>query len=381
MSKSTLQTPTYPFAFFNCRNISCPEDQASKRKVIVGYAPSTSFFELDDNENVREYLVDAVGKLKQRPTLVHLSIRNTLAERPEDFSVLNNGICITAHKCQIDEAKRLLILTKPSIINGSQTQGELKRFYAANPNALPVSVKFEIIVTDDTGIIAEVAIARNFQNDVRAISIAGRRGKFDQLEEALQTGNPNLKLRRTETDLSDEYLDTEKLLQVLFALVPDELAIGACSGLKNKTFAYSQKAKCLKLFEQMQKCDSIEQRDVYQFFLDVAYSAWTLYEKWQTHQGFQGTGLRSIVRGENREISHVPDGIIFPIIAAHSAFCKRDEVWKLEVPDSFDASLIQAAVDDYKDVADHNPQTMGKKQACYRRLLDLSRLYARLAKN
>jgi hypothetical protein len=37
------------------------------------------------------------------------------------------------------------------------------------------SIKYELIVTNDDNLIAEISISRNFQNDVRAISIAGAR--------------------------------------------------------------------------------------------------------------------------------------------------------------------------------------------------------------
>jgi hypothetical protein len=382
MAASPRAKSVLPFPFFCCRNISGPEDNKQDRKVLAGHAPATSFLELEDDENVREYLVDAQGKQKRTPTLVHQAIRKTLRDNPEDFSILNSGICIVARSAEIDEGKKLLHLDRASIINGSQTQGELKRFVEQEPEFTP-HVKFEIIVTDDQNLIAEVAISRNFQNDVRAISIAGRRGQLDQLEDALRQFIPDAKLRKSESDLSENYIDSEKLIQVLLAVTPESLWDPTAEGpsLISKTFTYSQKTRCLKLFQRIEEeKDSPVYRGLYQFFLDIVGPVWKLYERWKTHHGFQGSGLRSIQRAEDGRIIDVPDGIVFPIIAAYSAFCSAKQGrWQFAIPSAFqEKRLIGAAVADYKDVADHNPQTMGKKHACYSRLLEITQLYAEL---
>jgi hypothetical protein len=41
--------------------------------------------------------------------------------------------------------------------------------------------------------------------------------------------------------------------------------------------------------------------------------------------------------------------------------------------------LIDAAAQVYMDIADHNPQTMGKSKACYSTLQRITAIYARLA--
>jgi hypothetical protein len=382
MAKFPRAKSVFTFPFFCCRNISGPEDIKQARKVLAGHAPATSFLDLEDDENVREYLVDAQGKQKRSPTLVHQAIRKTLRDNPEDFSILNSGICVVARNAEIDEGKKLLNLDRPSIINGSQTQGELKRFMESKPEFSP-HVKFEIIVTEDQDLVAEVAISRNFQNDVRAISIAGRRGQLDQLEAALREAIPDAKLRKSESDLSEDYIDSEKLIQVLLAVTPESLWDTTSEGptLNSKTFTYSQKTRCLKLFQKIEEeRNSPGYRELYKFFLDMVGPAWKLYQRWKTHQGFQGSGLRSIQRGEDGRIVDVPDGIVFPIIAAYSAFCSQKRSrWQFAIPSAFkEQKLIGSAVADYKDVADHNPQTMGKKHACYSRLLEITELYAEL---
>ncbi len=393
LAKPREKRAQFAFPFFNVRNISCPEDTDNGRKVYIGHAPIRSIIGLSTDENVRSYLLDAEGKQRRRPTQVHKAIQNTLDNNPENFSVLNSGIVIVAHDCEIDEKEKLLKLSNPSIINGSQTQGVIRDYfdklegYGLAEQIFTTHVKFEIVVTNDEALIAEISIARNFQNDVMALSIAGRRGQLDELEKSLRANDPTAKLQTSETQLSDDYVKTERLLQVITALIPEKLWWPKSKEF-NKVYAYSMKAKCLKEFQEIyQKAKNPDAPDhqpcaeLYQFYLDVAPQALELYETWKTHQGFQGSGLRAIER-EGREIRDVPDGIIFPILAALSAFAKHTKNgWRIEPPPMFtDDELIRAAKSVYTDIANHNPWNMGKSKSCYASLYQITRIFKRLSK-
>jgi len=401
-SNGAPRASNFELPYITCRNISGPEDEAAGRKIYAGHAPTSSVLPLEDDENVREYLVDALGKAKARPTLVHQAIRKTLADHPDQFSILNGGIVIVARAAEVDDKRKILILKHPSIINGSQTQGELVRYFENRREGgdfYEPSIKYELIVTSDEDLIAEISISRNFQNDVRAISIAGRRGQLDEFEEAVQRVIPGAKLRKSETDLAvdDEFLDTEKLIQVLFALMPQKLFAHLEKDATSKVFAYSQKTRCLKLFQRVlegRQGDIVRDIEgespndaIYAYFLDMAGPAWKLYQKWKSHTGFQGTRLRSIER-EKGEIANVPDGIVFPILSALSEFVVSRSNWRkgakkrwvLRPVERFDEQeLIDAAKQVYTEIADHNPQTMGKSKACYSALQRITAIYARLA--
>jgi hypothetical protein len=378
---SARAAKTYAFRYLSCRNISAPEDEKAGRRVYCGHAPSSSVLDLEDNENVREYLVDAPGKARRSPTLVHQAIRKTLSNNIDDFSILNGGMVLVARSAEVDDKAKVISLKLPSIINGSQTQGELKRYFEHHgADAADPSIKFELIVTDDSDLIAEISIARNFQNDVRAISIAGRRGQLDELEAAVQKTFPKARLRKSETDVSqDEYLDTEKLIQVIFALMPSDV-FDALAVSDSKVFTYSQKARCLKTFQRIFDEREGEMKAVYRYCLEIAGDAWTIYGKWKAHQSFYGTRLRAIER-EGSQIVEVPDGIIFPILSALSAFIKRGKKgWMYSPPNRFDEQeLIDTAAQIYKEIADSNPWVMGKSKACYSSLYRVSSIYARLA--
>src|SRR5919202_1380957 len=380
------------FPYYSLRNISCPEDTENNRKVLSGHAPATSVLTLSTDENVRDYLLDAEGKSRRTPTGVHRAIRDTIVNYPHNFSILNGGVVIVARRYEDVEDRKCLRLYKPSIINGSQTQGVLKDFYKelqekSGEEPPLIHIKYELIVTDDEPLIAETSIARNYQNDVMSISIAGRLGQLDEIEAKLQEKLPGRKLRKSETELSDDYLDTERLLQVITALIPEELWIkeGEADN-PNKVFTYNQKARCLKQFREInavakgkktdteKKIHTAKYKELYQFYLDIAPQAYELHEKWKKHPGFKGTGLRSIIRDEEGNVLEVPDGIIFPILASFSAFAKKTaQGWKIDQPDIFqDEEIIRAAKSAYQDIAKSKAEAMGKNKACYSYLYQLT---------
>ena len=369
---------------FHCiRNISSPEDQAEKRLVYSGQLPLVSLLDLPTNENVREYLVEAEGKQRKSPTQVHLAIRETLKERPSVFSVLNGGVAIVAKSSEIDEKTKMLTITGASIINGSQTQGEVREYIKAGGDGTNTHVKFELIITDDDDLVADISISRNFQNDVKLLSIAGRKGELDELEEAMRLERVDIRLQKSESQRPSEdndLLNTEKLLQVIAALLPPELWWKQSE--YSKTYTYSAKATCLKDFRLIHdeaKQGSEKMLGVYKFYLDIAPHAWKFYQLWKQHQGFQGTRLRSLDRN-GAEIVEIPDGIVFPILAALAQFASKTEAgWRIRQPKELDdKELIAAAKRAYMEIAGSKPEIMGKSKACYSALEQITSIYKRL---
>lgn len=384
----------HKFSFHSLRSISSPDDVSNGRKIYCGHAPARSFLGLPDNENVREYIVTAQGKKRQRLTDVHRQIRDTLLNRPSDFPILNSGITIVARGIKVNDGDKSVELISPSIINGSQTRGELKHYmnYCKENELLPHNIhsKFEIIVTEDDDLIAEISIARNFQNDVARLSIVGRRKQLDELQNALNIKYPDLVLRKSETERGDDFYDTEKLIQVITALIPAELWLKDKKGQDpRKSYSYAGKSQCLKEFQALHNAYSnpdnadeknVRQRYLYKFFIDIAPTAYDIYEKWKSHQGFKGTKLRAIER-KNGDIVRIPDGILFPIFGALSAFMQKENgVWIYSPPSRFtDDDLILAATSQYMETANSNPTTMGKTQSIYSSLYQLTSIFKRLA--
>ncbi len=55
--------------------------------------------------------------------------------------------------------------------------------------------------------------------------------------------------------------------------------------------------------------------------------------------------------------------------------------WRIAPSDTFaDEEPITAAATAYPEIANSNPQSMGKSKACYSQLLQITPLYARLSK-
>ncbi|NAS13110.1 AIPR family protein [Poritiphilus flavus] len=377
-------------SFHSLRNISSPDDLKNDRKILSGTCPVKSVLNFETDQNVRDYLLEADGKKRRRPTQVHRAIIETLDNNADNFCVLNGGITLVAHQVDVDEKSKSLRLKNASIINGAQTQGVLRDYFDKYEERFTDDeynpfVKFEIIVTTDDDLIAETSISRNFQNDVMPLSIVGRLGQLDELEEAFKEKLPNSKFQKSETKLSDDYVKTEKLLQVITALIPSELWPGSSD--MNKVFTYNMKSKCLKLFQEVYEkgknkdaTDHKSYKALYQFYLDISSEAYILYNKWKKHSGFEGTRIRKIDRDSKGNIVNIPDGIIFPIIASFSEFViKTEDGWKIETPGRFrDSDIIEAAKSVYMNIADSNPQSMGKSKACYSALAQVTQIFKRL---
>ena len=118
----------YSFAYLTCRNISAPEDEGVNRRIYSGHAPTSSVLNLEDNENVREYLVDAQGKQRRRPTLVHQAIRKTLRDTPDQFSILNGGMVIVARSATVDDKQNCFALYAKSD-HRSQSSRRIRRYF------------------------------------------------------------------------------------------------------------------------------------------------------------------------------------------------------------------------------------------------------------
>ena len=371
----------YEIATAVCRKISTKQDEDAGFSTYVGQAPVDSFVDLPDHENVRDYIPGS-GQI-QRRSEVHNAIAESLREKPQTFSALNGGIVIVASGLEMLEDQKRIRLRNPSIINGSQTRGEIRRFIdSLDGEATLPNVKFEIIITNDEDLIAEVSIARNFQQKVQAISIYGKQGLLDDLAKAFvdKTGDKRI-LRLKETDRPKEtdgvggFIPTEKLIQVITALIPEQLwkATGRPGEYWNKAFAYSSAQGPLKMYaknvEKSRDEDAAAAKELNQFFLDIASDAWALYETWAAHPGFNGSNLKhgyGVERDQKGNICRIYDGMVFPIIAAFSVFVvKKNGKWTISPPSNWqDEFLIRQAKRVFVETGS-NPQTMGKLPSSY----------------
>lgn len=377
-ASSGRSAPVY-LTYNSLRSVNSPEDTLAGRKRYCGVASANSFFGLDTDENVRAYLGRDESGSKRKSTKVNMAIRETLAEHREYFTLLNSGLVIVAHDAKVDDNSKppRVALYSPSIINGAQTQGVLKDFFAERPDDTDFpSVNFELIVTDDEELIGDISIARNYQNEVTDLSIFGRLGRFSELQTAMKKLDPTITLRTSETDFGEQFLDTEKLIQVLTAIAPTEIPLPSAEKRKTKTpetiyrvYAYRHRSRCLTDFAAVM--DEPEKWPVaHRFFLDIAVDAWNLYRRFKGEQAFSRLQcVKGIdVNGKKRVTSDgVPDGIVFPMLSALSRFMKEHKGrWRLAVPHNFPwQTFFQATILQETGSAKNNPQSMGKNADCY----------------
>lgn len=364
-------------SYLSLRSVVSPEDHDAGRRRYCGVARANELFALGWDENVRSYLGrDDDGKKRKSP-LVNIAIRNTIADNRDLFPMLNSGIVITTEGATVDDKKRRVELTNASIINGAQTKGVLQDYFDENPDDDDYpSVNFELIVTTDRELIGDISIARNFQTRVMDLSIFGRQGRFDELEQSLQAHDATVRLRRSETDFGKEFLDTEKLVQVLTAMTPTAVRLPSAEKRKVKTpetiyrvYAYRHRSRCLKDFALVMD-DPDSWPEAHAVFLDLAWDAWQLYRRLKGEQAFSPLRKVEGVTQSGRKVvtvDGVPDGIVFPMLSALSRFVTNTRgAWALRIPKTFPwNTLFQQAMTQVKTTAGHNPQTMGKHADCY----------------
>ncbi len=283
---------------------------------------------------------------------------------------------IVARQVTVEDSKRTAVLERASIINGAQTKGVIAEYFRDHPDddEFP-SVNFELIITDDEELVGDISISRNFQTKVEALSIYGRQGRFDELERKIQTINPEIKLRKQETNFGPGYLDTEKLVQVLTVLAPQDILLPSVERNKKtpetqyRVYAYRHRSRCLRDFAMVMD-DSKRWSDAHKFFLDAAVDGWRLYERLKAEQFFSRLRcVKGVDTNGRKQVAPdgVPDGIVFPILSAISRFVKEvNGHWKIAVPKTFPwDTLFQQAYTQQTTTAANNPQTMGKKADCY----------------
>lgn len=371
--------------YHSLRSVTAPEDHQEGRRRYCGVAPADSLFPLDTNENVRAFLGRDADGGRRKSTLVNLAIRDTLENNRTDFPLLNSGVVIVAREAEIDDAKKTASLQGASIINGAQTKGVLEDFFADGEDGPFPSVNFELIVTDNDDLIGQISIARNYQNRVDDISIYGRQGRFDDLEKVMQETDSSVRLRKRETDFGEEFLDTEKLVQVVTVVAPEDVQLPSAMGrasrveTKYRTYAYRHRSRCLKDFAAVMD-ESKRWKQAYDYFLSIAPQAWALYHRLKSEQSFSSLKKvkGEIIAGRKTVAPDgVPDGIVFPMMSAFSRFVETSRgKSSLSIPRRFPwPTLFTQAEMIFKTTADHNPQTMGKNTDCYVALHGVIEMY------
>lgn len=384
MSSNSGSACAVPLQYESIRNLTSPEEKSNQVQTYFANVPAREILKLDTNRNLRNYIPNYSGKSRNT---VHKEIADTICNAPDKFINRNGGFTVTASDIYINNDKKEALVTNPSIINGAQSKGEIQRYLEKmDSEAHSFHVRVEFIVNPNSEHSNEVAIARNTSTNVQRISIAGSKGCFEELEASFQQGYPQQKLRKSETELDDSVINTRKLIQVISALMPQELIEKKSTHPARKSFVNI--AQCLlnfeKIYEEKKKGD-LNAIKRYQFFIDMAATAWAEYLYWQEHKDWIGHRLMSQKVIERDGKKHkVSDGVVFPILGAISSFVEKNpktKKWEIYKPNILDDTLvINIAVGQIRNL-NNDPILMGRTPAAYEALMIVPQTYQSMMAN
>ncbi len=382
------------------RNMTSPEEKANGARSYFANVPIVELLKLDTAANLRDYIPDHPGKQR---TQAHKAIGQTLRERSDRFIQLSSGITVAASDIEIDDNKKVATVTKGSIINGAQTQGEIRLFLDEMKEAaaevgesfIPdFHARVEFMVDPEAAFVVDAAIARNTSTNIQRISMAGKKRYFDDLDASFSKLFPDSHLAKSETDTGDEFVDTMRLLQVLWVLLPEKLLPPSNrSTAEARLKSYKNRAFCLVDFEKdvVDKDNATDPRikmmaaERYQCMIDLAGPGWEQYLRWRHHPNWAGRRLRESTRAIRRTADGsytVADGVIFPILAAMSLFIEKDREtgkYGFEIPEVFDQEDMIEAARDQLTAHKGNPMLMGRNAAVYEAMTMLTRMVLRVS--
>ena len=310
----------------------------------------------------------------------------------------NSGFLVGASKIIVDDNKKIVTLRRASVNNGAQSQGEIKRYMdeCAERGEEPTdfSIRCELSIEPDASTRTTIAVARNTATKIEGISIAGKHGYFEDLAKSFKEDHPDLELARSETDVEDKYVDTRLLLQVLWAMMPEELTPENRRSVEARMRAYKNAAYCLQDFIEIFDSRATDPNNAarYRYFVDMAGPAWSEYQRWHAHEQWNDKRLREplrqVVRGDDGIIK-VSDGIVFPILSALSRFVKKYQLkegtlkrlpvrtWKIVYPKVFHDEDMLIAARRQLIQCGGRPMLMGRSGAAYEALMTLTEMAER----
>lgn len=360
------------------RNVTTIQEADNGAMTYSIVIPAKEILKIGTDDNLRDY-IPAHNK-KQR-SMVHRAIASTIRNERDRFSQMNSGFLIGASAATVNDKNRTITLFDASVNNGAQSQGEIRMYFEElEGNGIEpedFSVRAEIGVEPDRSTRIKIAIARNTATKVQDISKAGKQGYFDELNEHFRKVHPKLEIAKSETQVGDHLVDPRFLLQILWALIPDELAPTNRQSIDSRIRSYKNAAACLTDFVKVydRRISHPAEKRQYQYFLDMAGTAWTLYMHWRSSEVWSSKRLRSdaqqAVRDDNGSIMKVHDGVLFPIIAALSKFVRYEKVskrWIYRQPSVFQDEMMASAARRQLSAHEGKPMYMGRSSSAYEAL-------------
>lgn len=358
------------------RNTTSPDEKATGVQSYVANLPAWEILKLNTKENLRSYIAEYNPRKRNR---VHDAIRTTIEQSPQRFITRNGGFAITASDITVDDNSKIATLKGASLINGAQSQGEIRRYFDELqddddvPADIPFFVRAEIIVDPNAVEVVETAIARNTATPVKSISQAGARGHLEELEKSIQAMLPSVEIQKSETDVGKE--DTRRILQWARLLMPLDVSQNATAAERLR--AYKNPEQCLTDFSDWYDRRDKDQAAKARYDFTVQIAPWAIqeYRFWETHDSWIGHRIHEITKKGGRacrrdgtgKIVWISPGLLYPILGAMSEFVLRNGggLWALKRPSRFHPDeMIKRAVSQFR-AHDSDPMYMGRSEAAY----------------
>ncbi len=380
--KSAASNGNVRLSYEKIRDLTSPQEKNNSATTYFAVLPATEILKVGTEGNLRTYIPEHSAKKRSS---VHRAIAKTIENRPDRFSQMNSGFLIAASRAEVDDNKKIITLWDASVNNGAQSQGEVRRYFD-NCDEEPAEfyVRAEISVEPDPKERVEIAIARNTTTRVRDITQAGARGYLSELNQSFNKSFRDRSLSMSETDIGDEFVDTVSLLQVLWALMPTELMPADRRTIEARMRSYKNAAMCLqdyiKTHDDRTTDDLSKKR--YEYFIQMAGSAWKLYEEWRIDDGrWEGLRLKESAKQVQRDadgsIQRVADGIVFPVLAGLSNFVVRDiktGAWALGIPPAFKTKDMAVYARRLLQQSMGRPMLMGRSGMAYEALMTFTEM-------
>ena len=354
------------------RNTTSPSEKANGSMNYVLVLPVKEIFKFDVDENLRIYFGED-DSIKNR-TPIHKEIFRSFEEDPQRFVQKNSGFTVVCNSLTNDNAGDFglsnVTLKNASLINGAQSQGELKKFFDeghTDQEHHDADVRVEVIVETNAEARIDIANARNSSTNVTNLSKLGGYSYFEDLEKSMKTYNPDWKIAINETDNG---IPTQTLLQVIRTMIPMEIREKYKKLAESETKSYSGKASVLSEFKIFKDNDNGQDySEIYDFYINFAPYAWETYLEWLNHNDWMKFYKKNEKIGkysERDDVFELSWGIMCPFLSGLQNFVIEDSDGpKLKYPKDFNKGDYVANVISSFSKSDSNPQTYAKDRSSY----------------
>jgi len=129
MTSGQGREPTCVITYDVIRNLTSSPEKENGVQTWFANVPASQIVKIGTTDNLRAYIAEHSPAKRNG---VHKQIAATIEGAADRFINRNSGITITCTNAVVDDAAKTIKLRDASIINGAQTQGEIRRYFELN---------------------------------------------------------------------------------------------------------------------------------------------------------------------------------------------------------------------------------------------------------